>query len=118
MDLMQLISNVGTLASTASDVLGVIGEFKELADGGAGDAAAYAAPVAGMPAMAAFTPQMQDPYGGGRQWLGQLQQVAAQNGNSWVPPETQGLMGIDLTGVWCPPMNPMDQTYIRQYGPI
>jgi hypothetical protein len=117
MDIMELIENIGAVASTTSDVLGAINDFKELADGGSADAAAFAAPMAGVPAMAPFTAQAHDPYGGGGQWLGQLQQVAAQNGNAWVPPQTSGLMGIDLTGIWSPPMNPMDQTYIRQYGP-
>ncbi len=69
------------------------------------------------PMMQPFRAQMRDPYGGGAQWLPAIQQVAAQFGNPWVPAQTQGLDGIDLTGIWCPPMNPMDQTYIRQYGP-
>ena len=67
--------------------------------------------------MEPFRPQMPDPYAGGNQWLPAIQQVAAQFGNAWVPTQTQGLAGIDLTGIWCPPGNPMDQTYIRQYGP-
>jgi hypothetical protein len=44
------------------------------------------------------------------------QSVAAQNGNPWVAQRTQGLLGIDLTGVWIAPLNPADQTYIRQFG--
>ena len=67
--------------------------------------------------MEPFKPQIADPYAGGSQWLPAIQQVAAQFGNAWVPTQTQGLAGIDLTGVWCPPGNPMDQTYVRQYGP-
>lgn len=117
MDIMNLISNMGTIANTAGEFLGALNEAKDLMESGRADAAAFAAPMAAMPAMAPFTPQMQDPYGGGQQWLGQLQQVAADNGNAWVPPQTAGLGGIDLTGVWSPPMNPMSQTYIRQFGP-
>lgn len=67
--------------------------------------------------MEPFRPQIADPYAGGNQWLPAIQQVAAQFGNSWVPTQTQGLGGVDLTGIWCPPGNPMDQTYIRQFGP-
>lgn len=67
--------------------------------------------------MQPFRAQMQDPYAGGAQWLPEIQKVAAQFGNSWVPTQTQGLAGIDLTGIWCPPGNPMDQTYVRQFGP-
>jgi hypothetical protein len=117
MDLMELVGNVHTVVTTVGDIVGTINKFKGLAQSGKADARAFAAPAAGAPAMAQFQPQMRDPYGGGGQWLGQLQGVAAEHGNSWVPPQTAGLMGIDLTGVWSPPMNPMDQTYIRQYGP-
>lgn len=67
--------------------------------------------------MEPFRPQIQDPYAGGNQWLPAIQKVAAQFGNPWAPTQTQGLAGIDLTGIWCPPGNPMDQTYIRQFGP-
>jgi len=117
MDLMELVENLGTVANTFGDVVGTINKFKGLAQSGKADATAFAAPAAGVPAMAQFQPLMRDPYGGGGQWLGQLQGVAAEHGNPWVPPRTAGLRGIDLTGVWSPPMNPMDQTYIRQYGP-
>ena len=43
-------------------------------------------------------------------------QVAAANGDSWVPETTAGFGGIDLTGVWCPPMNFYDRCTIRQSG--
>jgi hypothetical protein len=67
--------------------------------------------------MQSFQPSMPDPYQGGAQWLPQLQQVAGQQGSPWVPTQTQGLAGIDLTGVWVPPGNPMEVDYVRQAGP-
>jgi hypothetical protein len=47
----------------------------------------------------------------------EVRQVAAVNGNPWVPDTTAGFGGIDLTGVWCPPMNFYDRCVIRQSGP-
>jgi hypothetical protein len=47
----------------------------------------------------------------------EVRQVAAANGNPWVPDTTAGFGGIDLTGVWCPPMNFYDRCAIRQSGP-
>jgi hypothetical protein len=44
----------------------------------------------------------------------EVRQVAAANGNPWVPETTAGFGGIDLTGVWCPPMNTFDRCVIRQ----
>jgi hypothetical protein len=80
--------------------------------------AATAATIPGQtPLMQPFQPQFTDPFAGGQQWLPQLQQMAQRNGNGWVPTQVQPLGNINLTGVWSPPMNPMDQTYIRQYGP-
>ena len=67
--------------------------------------------------MQPFQASMPDPYRGGAQWLPQLQQVAGQQGSPWVPTQTQGLAGIDLTGVWVPPGNPMEVDYVRQAGP-
>lgn len=67
--------------------------------------------------MESFQPAAPDPYQGGAQWLPQLQQVAAQQGSSWVPTQTQGLGGIDLTGVWVPPGGTGEVDYVRQSGP-
>jgi hypothetical protein len=67
--------------------------------------------------MQTFQASMPDPYHGGARWLPQLQQVAGQQGSPWVPTQTQGLAGIDLTGVWVPPGNPMEVDYVRQAGP-
>lgn len=47
----------------------------------------------------------------------EVRQVAAANGNAWIPDTTVGFGGIDLTGVWCPPMNFLDRCAIRQSGP-
>jgi hypothetical protein len=33
-----------------------------------------------------------------------------------VPAQTQGVSGVDLTGLWIPPANPIEQTYVRQFG--
>lgn len=52
----------------------------------------------------------------GAPWLGEVQHVAAANGDPWVPQRTAGHLGTDLTGVWCPPMNPMDRCAVRQSG--
>ena len=58
-----------------------------------------------------------DPYHGGTQWLPHLTNMAAQQGSGHIPHETFGIGGVDLTGVWTPPGNPFDQTYVRQSGP-
>jgi len=71
----------------------------------------------GLLSMQPFTPRAPDPFAGGAQWMPQLQNLAAQFGNPWVPTQTAGFVGIDLTGVWAPPLNPLDQTYIREFGP-
>jgi hypothetical protein len=73
MDFMELVENLGTVANTVGDVVGTINKFKGLAQSGKADATAFAAPAAGVRAMAQFQPMMPDPYGGGGQWLGQLQ---------------------------------------------
>lgn len=69
------------------------------------------------PPMQPFQPQQADPFHGGAGWLPQLQNLAQQQGDAWVPRQTQGLQGVDLTGIWTPPMAPFEQDYIRQYGP-
>lgn len=46
----------------------------------------------------------------------EVRQVAAANGDPWIPEMTGGFGGIDLTGVWCPPMNVFDQCMLRQSG--
>jgi hypothetical protein len=117
-DILQIVQGVGTVASTAKDVIALIQETKKLLK------ASTQTPLQSAPpphpgntmTMQAFHAQMPDPYQGGTQWIPQLQNLAQHTGNSWVPPQTEGILGINLTGIWCPPGNFMDQTYIRQYG--
>ena len=117
MDFEDILSTVSSVFETMGDVADGVGKVKALMQNGQANAADFGSASAGGTAMAPFRPQVQDPYAGGRQWMGQLQHVAAQNGNAWVPQETAGALGIDLTGLWAAPINPMDQSYIRQYGP-
>lgn len=98
-------------------VLGKVQELKELYQSGGSGAVQSVSPASSAMPMQPFQAQMPDPYQGGAQWLPQLQQVAAQQGSSWVPTQTQGVAGIDLTGVWVPPGNPMEVDYVRQAGP-
>ncbi len=56
-------------------------------------------------------PQPQDPS-----WQ-QLQQVAQQHGDPWLPTQTQGWNGYDLTGLWVSMINPGGQINLRQSGP-
>jgi hypothetical protein len=100
-------------------VLEKVQEVKELIQSGGSAAVQSVSPGSGTNAMPMqpFQAKMPDPYQGGAQWLPQLQQVAAQQGSSWVPTQTQGVAGIDLTGVWVPPGNPMEVDYVRQAGP-
>ena len=109
--------NVGDLRDTGQ-LIDTIQEVKQVLSTASGtvqsDSAGGNANV--MP-METFHAQMPDPYQGGAQWLPQLQQVAGQQGSPWVPTQTQGLAGIDLTGVWVPPGNAMEVDYVRQAGP-
>jgi hypothetical protein len=121
-DWSAFFSTVSAGVKTANDVLSLINRFKQI--GARPGAAMEPAPsihpgVAqpGLPPMQPFAPAAPDPFAGGAQWLPYLQQLAGQFGNAWVPAQTSGLFGIDLTGVWAPPMNPMEQTYLRQSGP-
>ena len=121
-DWSALFSTVGAGIKTANDILSLIDRFKHLGNGPRPAAPAPPAmpgPVdwTSVPPMQPFTPRMQDPFAGGAQWLPWLQQLAGQFGNAWVPAQTSGLYGIDLTGLWVPPMNPLEQTYLRQSGP-
>jgi hypothetical protein len=84
--------------------------------GGSGEVQSASAVGPNAMRMQSFQPTTPDPYQGGANWLPQLQQVAAQQGSSWVPPQTQGLGGIDLTGVWVPG-GTGEVDYVRQAGP-
>ncbi|MBN2735763.1 MAG: hypothetical protein JXR70_02200 [Spirochaetales bacterium] len=68
--------------------------------------------------MMPFNPRLRDPYNGGQRWLSQLQQNLGETSpDPWIPDQTHDFFGINLTGIWAPSLNPLDQSYIRQYGP-
>jgi len=110
--------NVGSLENR-DQVVDAIQYVKQRIQEGPSETA-QSAPVGenpnGMP-MQTFQATRPDPYRGRAQWLSQLQQVATEHGSSWVPPKTQGLGGIDLTGVWIPPGGMGEVDYVRQAGP-
>ena len=120
-DFLSLLSSMDTVFKTGRDFVGFLSDVKSFLGKAEQAPNMMQMPQQGaawqMPVMQPFQPQFHDPFGGGQQWLPQLQQMAGQNGNPWVPTQVHDLGGINLTGVWCPPMNPMDQTYIRQFGP-
>ena len=121
MDPLSALAGLGTVVSTLNGCIKLFKEVKSWvseADRTHQDINGQVSGAASMlSGMNSFQPSMQDPFQGGAQWLPDLQQVAGQMGNSWVPNHTQGLQGVNLTGVWSPPMNLMDQSYIRQFGP-
>ena len=123
--ILGIVSAVGTVATTGKSVLEFISKIKKslskedsevMFSGPAGQPTGQPIPFASPP-MVPFQPQMHNPYGHGNQWIPGLQAVAQQHGNPWVPEATQPLLGVSLTGIWAPPGNPLDQTFIRQYGP-
>jgi len=67
--------------------------------------------------MPPFRAPVPDLFGGGGQWVPQLQLLAAQFGNAWVPNYTSGLFGIDLTGTWHHQDAELGKAYLRQFGP-
>lgn len=114
--IMSIVSDIGEVAETTKDVVGAIEAVKGLMPK-AGSAPQV--PPTGIPSphMQPFHPQISDTLAGGRQWLPELQNLAAQHGNAWVPRNTQGFLGVDLTGIWGHPQMLHEQTYIRQFGP-
>jgi len=113
-DWSNFMSDAGSAAQGVGQVLDLVLKIKKMMQKGGSPQVSAPGPTM---SMQSFQPQTQDHFQGGAQFVPQLQQMAAQNGNAWVPTQTQGYGGIDLTGLWVPPMNPMDQTYIRQFGP-
>ncbi|MFL5798336.1 MAG: hypothetical protein ACJ77A_10445 [Actinomycetota bacterium] len=110
--------SVGDLQDTGQVVDAIQWVKQRLREGDSGTAQPESAePDANVMPMQTFQAQAADPYQGGENWLPELQQVAAQHGSSWVPPQTQGLGGIDLTGVWMPPGGTGEVDYVRQAGP-
>lgn len=119
--ILEVVSAIGDVAKTGNEVVSLLNNVKKLLKN---DNPAGVNPVpqgqtvnANIPAMAAFNAQMSNPYAQGNQWLPNLQAIASQNGNAWVPAETQPLLGINLTGVWVIPAIMNYQVFFRQYGP-
>lgn len=122
LDILGLVSGIGTVVSTANGVIDLINKIKPaLKQEEPNPHAFQTPPPAPTPSplfsMQPFQPQQIDPYQQGQQWLPQLQWVAQTHGNPWVPAQTQPLFQVNLTGVWCPPDNWYEHTYIRQFGP-
>lgn len=121
-EILKVVSGIGSVAKTAGEVVDTVKKVKEMFQGGAAPAplgqGPTFAPGSGThaPAMYPFQPQTVDPFGGGARFLDQLSAMAAQQSGAWVPAQTQGVSGVELTGLWVPPMNPIEQTYIRQFG--
>jgi hypothetical protein len=120
--ILAIVSGVGTVATTANTVVDLIQKVKGLMRGTESTPEVWRPTPEILarwhpPPMQPFHQSVPDPFGGGRQWVPQLQNLAGQFGNPWVPMSTQSLLGINMTGIWAPPMNPFDQTYIRQFGP-
>lgn len=108
-DIANVLGSVTDLLDKGGDFLKSVREVKaEVRAWQSGEPAAYAG-RAGYPAVANY----QSP---GPSLAAEIRQVAASNGDPWVPESTGGIGGIDLTGVWCPPMNVYDQCVLRQSG--
>lgn len=69
------------------------------------------------PRMDEHLPRVGDEFEGGVRWIPELQSVAQQLGNPWVPWENHDLLGVDLSGIWSDSLDDQDRTYIRQFGP-
>jgi hypothetical protein len=112
------LSDIGGALDTAADIFEVGGKFLSFVrevkstlrgsqPGGSYPTAVQ--PGSGYPVAAAY-------QNAGPALAGEVRQVAAANGDPWVPETTGGIAGIDLTGVWCPSMNVYDQCVFRQSG--
>ena len=98
--IFKIVSGVGTVAGMANEVMAAIQNVKALLP------KVESEPEPGLVTplrMQPFQPQVQDSFNGGQQWLSQLQDLARQNGNSWVPTSTRGLSGVNLMGIWSTP---------------
>ena len=119
--ILGVVAGVGTVASSANSIISLVQKIKGMlskeTSSSSQENMAFFSSQNSSVQMQAFQSQMQDPFAGGNQWIPELQNMACQFGSSWIPQQTQGIQGINLTGIWSPPMNPYDQTYIRQYGP-
>lgn len=108
-DIANVLGTVTDLLDKGGDFLKSVREVKaEVRAWQSGELPAHAG-RAGYPAAASYR-------SAGPSLAAEVRQVAAFNGDPWVPDTTAGIGGIDLTGVWCPPMNVYDQCVLRQSG--
>lgn len=116
-DVMSLVSNIGTVAKSAGEVLDTVKKVKETFRH-AGPEAMTTSSMPGGAAMAMqpFQAQAANPFASWNPFLAPMQNLAAQQTSAWVPTETRGVSGVNLTGLWIPPTAPMEQTYVRQFG--
>src|SRR3954447_22602331 len=109
-------SDIGDVLSSGSDFLDTAGDFLKLVrelkaqfhDGQVQNGQAGASRSGGQSAWGLQR--------GAPSLAPEVRQVAATNGAAWVPDTTAGFGGVDLTGIWCPPMNAFDRCAIRQSG--
>jgi hypothetical protein len=110
----KISTRIGKFAKTGSQVVSLIQNVKELlAEVENEPEPRIDAPIK----MERFRPTIQDSYNKGRQWIPELQNMAGNFGNPWIPKSTQGWGGIDLTGVWLTYQTINELSYIRQFGP-
>ena len=113
-------SDIGEVLGSTTDLLDKTGDFlrcarevkaqwQELRTGKSHPGGAQPGWGSGFPASASY-------QSAGPSLAVEVRQVAAANGDPWVPETTAGFGGIDLTGIWCPPMNAFDRCAIRQSG--
>lgn len=119
--ILSLVSTIGTVATAGNAFVDLLQKTKNLLSKAEAEPEVLQ-PSAEIshhwtPPMQPFQPRMADRFGGGGQWLPGLRNLAWQFGNPWVATQTQGFLGVSLTGIWVPPTLPSDQTYIRQFGP-
>lgn len=118
-DVLKVVSAVGDVVKTGNEVLSLVNNVKKLLknEQSTGFNASPTGLHPNIPQMATFNAQIPNIYGQGNQWLPNLQMIASQHGNPWVPTETKPLAGIELTGVWVIPSIMYYEVFVRQYGP-
>ena len=110
----KLTSRIGKFAASGNQVISLIQNVKELLS----EVESEKDPQLVTPLlMQPFRPVITDTYNKGRYWLPEIKKLAEQYGNPWVPRDTRGLSGINLTGIWVSDPNWREKTYIRQFGP-
>ena len=120
MEILGLITAVGTTVSTINGIIQLINNVKPLLRRqGMNPFAFRGHPPSGWPdpQMQSFRPQQHNPFGQGQQWMPGLRWVAQAHGNPWVPSHTRPFYQINLTGVWGVPPSLRGRYFIRQFGP-